>query len=230
MSSRAQWLANLDGMRDFCTPVVVELWGHGRSPIPADPALLTPDAYIDQFEMIRAELGVDKWRILGQSFGAGLTLRYALERPEAIIAQAWCNSNSAFEDRSDPTLNQRGQKLRAALESGVPLRDLPMHPAHGKRLPPAVRDALIADADQLDVPSLIKSLAITRADLSVRERFCETTPPTLLLNGIFEKSFQPTAALALKELPALKIAPLEGGHAVNAEAAQAFNAALEAIF
>ena len=37
LSSRAQWRPNLEGLRRFCRPVVVELWGHGRSPTPDDP-------------------------------------------------------------------------------------------------------------------------------------------------------------------------------------------------
>ena len=97
LSSRAQWLANLDGLKAFCTPVTVELWGHGRSPMPDDIALLHPLAYVEQFEKIRRDIGAERWYVVGQSFGAGLTLRYALEHPDVLYGQAFCNSNSALE-------------------------------------------------------------------------------------------------------------------------------------
>ena len=44
LSSRAQWLPNLAALAAVCRPVTLELWGHGRSPAPADPAAYHPDA------------------------------------------------------------------------------------------------------------------------------------------------------------------------------------------
>ena len=37
LSGRSHWLPNLRGLREFTTPVVVELFGHGRSPSPEQP-------------------------------------------------------------------------------------------------------------------------------------------------------------------------------------------------
>ena len=36
LSSRAQWLPNLNQLSTVCRPVVVELFGHGRSTSPAE--------------------------------------------------------------------------------------------------------------------------------------------------------------------------------------------------
>jgi len=98
LSSRAQWLPNLDAVRTVCRPVVVELWGHGRSPEPSDPEAYTPDAYVEAFDRVRRSLGVESWLIIGQSLGAALTLRYALSHPERAIAQVFTNSSSALAD------------------------------------------------------------------------------------------------------------------------------------
>jgi len=97
LSSRAQWRANLPGLGKFCRPVTVELWGHGRSPTPDDTRQMEPLAYVEQFEAIRRELGIDRWYVVGQSFGAGLTLLYSLQHPQVVFGQAFCNSNSALE-------------------------------------------------------------------------------------------------------------------------------------
>jgi hypothetical protein len=37
LSSRSQWRLNLAALAGVVRPVVVELWGHGRSPAPTDP-------------------------------------------------------------------------------------------------------------------------------------------------------------------------------------------------
>src|SRR5437870_13580594 len=42
LSSRTQWRLNLAALARVMRPVVVELWGHGRSPAPADPAPSIP--------------------------------------------------------------------------------------------------------------------------------------------------------------------------------------------
>ncbi len=227
LSSRAQWQANLPGLKTFCSPVTVELWGHGRSPMPDDDALLHPLAYVDQFEKIRSKLGVDRWYVLGHSFGAGLTLRYALNCPEVIIGQAFCNSNSALEDRDGKYVSQRGKQIRDILQSGQALTELPVHPIHARRLPESVKAALIEDAHSLEPASLERSVRVTRPELSVRDEFHLLTVPTLLLNGVWEKSFQPLAMTAKESLPALTVVQLQGGHAINAERVDEFNDALQ---
>ncbi|MGH6956575.1 MAG: alpha/beta fold hydrolase, partial [Caulobacteraceae bacterium] len=104
-SSRAQWRPNLAALAAFSRPVVVELLGHGRSESPADPAAYSVEAYIERFEALRASLGAERWAICGQSFGAGLTLNYALEHPERISAQVFTNSASGLGP-ARPALSQ----------------------------------------------------------------------------------------------------------------------------
>ena len=50
--------------------------------------------------------------------------------------------------------------------------------------------------------------------------------PALLVNGIWEKKFQPMRDEAVRLLAGLKIVDLDGGHSVNMEAAEGFNAAV----
>ena len=84
LSSRVQWTRNLPALTPSYRCVVIELWGHGRSPTPRDPALYSPASYAAQFEAIRAEVGADRWYVVGQSLGAALTLGYVLERPQSV--------------------------------------------------------------------------------------------------------------------------------------------------
>ena len=50
LSSRAQWLDNLAVLGEFCRPVVVELFGHGRSPSPQSPRPYSPVGYAEEFQ------------------------------------------------------------------------------------------------------------------------------------------------------------------------------------
>lgn len=230
LSSRAQWLANLEGLQRFCTPVTVELWGHGRSPMPADAALLHPLAYVEQFEKIRREIGVERWYVVGHSFGAGLTLRYALEQPGVLYGQAFCNSNSALEQTGGSNKTERAQQIRNTLLSERPLTELPIHPVNAKRLPDSVTKALLADAESLQREDMVRCLQQTRDFLSIREEFSALSVPTLLINGVWEKSFQQTVAFARNALPSLQVTDLPGGHAINAEQPEGFNSAIESHY
>lgn len=230
LSSRAQWLENLEGLQRFSTPVTVELWGHGRSPMPEDSALLHPDAYTEQFEKIRRDIGTDRWYVVGQSFGAGLTLRYALQHPQVLYGQAFCNSNSALEQTDGSNKTERAIRIRDVLLGGRPLTELPIHPANAKRIPNTILSELIKDAEHLSPQAMVRCLQHTRAHLSVRNEFSTLKVPTLLINGTWEKSFQKTVAFARRELSALRVVNLEGGHAINAEQPASFNKALEQHF
>jgi len=52
-------------------------------PLP-DDASLTEDQLVDDFEALREALGIERWAILGHSFGARLALRYAARHPETV--------------------------------------------------------------------------------------------------------------------------------------------------
>ena len=100
LSSRSQWLLNLEALAAGCTPVTVELYGHSNSPSPEDPDCYRPDYYVRAFEAIRQELGVERWFLLGYSMGAGLTLRYAFNHPDRTIGHLFTNSTSGLADRA----------------------------------------------------------------------------------------------------------------------------------
>ena len=230
LSSRAQWLENIPVLKSFCSPVTVELWGHGRSPMPEDDALLHPMAYVDQFERIRREIGAQRWYVAGHSFGAGLTLRYALNHADVVFGQAFCNSSSALELAGGRKVSERGRTIGEMLHAGCRLEELPVHPVNAKRIPQAVKNELIADAQFLQAASLLRSFTVTRPLLSVRDDFYQLRVPTLLVNGVWEKGFQLSATFAKASLPSLAEVQLQGGHAINAEQADGFNTALRDHF
>jgi pimeloyl-ACP methyl ester carboxylesterase len=228
LSSRSQWRLNLAALAEFCRPVVVELWGHGRSPAPEANQSYHPDGYVAAFEALRRSLGAERWWICGQSFGAALTLRYALDHPDRIAGQIFTNSSSALADAD--TVAQR----MASIEEWIPamagddwrLERLPIHPVHAKRLPQAVHQEMLADCELLDTAGVARTFHFTQPHLSVRQRIHENQVPVLLVCGQREERFAPFRAYAEERLPHLKVAPAEAGHAVNIEAAEHFNQAV----
>ena len=225
LSSRAQWMLNLEALGEVATPVVLELWGHGRSPVPDDPALYHPDGYVATFERLRERLGAERWCLCGQSFGAGLTLRYALTHPGRVIAQAFTNTNGGLADAVTVRSYRENAKARLALaaDGHAGLERIPVHPIHARRLPEAVKAALLADA-ALHKPEAFKlTFQYSSPHISVRERVAGNRVPTLLLCGRHEARFKPVRDFVEAEMPHAEVVDLEGGHGVNIQAAEAFN-------
>ncbi len=71
--------------------VLLDQRGCGRStPQASDPATplapITTDAMIADVERLRAHLGIERWLVLGTSWGATLALAYAERHPERVAA------------------------------------------------------------------------------------------------------------------------------------------------
>ena len=227
LSSRAQYEPNLNALSKVARPVVLELWGHGRSPVPDDPRLFHPDAYVEAFEKVREQLGADRWMICGQSLGASLTLRYALDHPDRVSAQIITNSMAAFADAEWLENTRRNIKSRsnAIREGGLAvLEQMPFHPRNATRLAPEIQKALIKGAEEVDPLGVAQTIQSTVPETSVRERIPDNQVPTLLVCGTWEKRFLPLRDYAEKSMPNIEVVNLDAGHAVNLEASDAFNA------
>jgi len=229
-SSRAQWRPNLAALGEVCTPVVIELLGHGRSESPGDPDAYRVEAYIERFEAIRESLGAERWAICGQSFGAGLTLNYALTHPARIAAQVFTNSASGLGPRLAPPEGNRDNRIAAFEARGrSALEAMAFYPRRTGRLAPEVEDELVRDAELISLAAMARSVCMTFPGLSVANRLDEITVPTLLVNGRREKSFQTLRDAAAQKVAGLEVVDLEGGHPINLDQADAFNAAVTAF-
>lgn len=226
ISSRAQWIPNLDALTAFSRPVIIELFGHGRSPSPKNSQCYTPDNYVNEFERIRCKLGVDHWFLCGQSLGASLTLRYALYHPERIIAQIFTNSQSALSGETwDDALKLLSKRLEE--EGHKLIETLPLHPSQSRHLKPEIKNILIEDAKLIDVQGFSYTGLYTVAECSVRNMIHKNQIPTLLIVGNYDKQFAPYREFAEQTMLQLEVLVLDGGHAVNIDAAEEFNKATQ---
>lgn len=228
LSSRAQWRPNLEALSEVSTPVTIDLLGHGRSASPPEPEAYSVGAYVARFEALREQLGADRWFICGQSFGAGLTIRYALEHPERVIGQVFTNSVSGLSPPMTNSPRERAVRAAALSDGGrEALKALPFYPRPSKRLPPEYWEDLVADAELADPAGIAQAMTATVPGLSVAADLARITVPTLLVNGMREAAFQPLRDIAVRDIPGLSVVDVEnGGHSVNIDSAVAFDQAV----
>jgi pimeloyl-ACP methyl ester carboxylesterase len=224
MGGRALWTANIDALRAVSTPVVVELFGHGRSPTPAQGEWYTPEAYVEQFESIRHDLGAERWTLIGQSLGAALTLRYALDHPDRIAAHVMTNSMSAMSEHigGDPGLETAALRIEERGREGLLANR--MNPARSHRVVAHVRDALAADQHLLEPAGIAAAVRHTVREASQRGRVADNTVRTLIIAGSREVAFEEPCSYALAHMPFVEVVRIDAaGHSPNAETPEQFN-------
>jgi pimeloyl-ACP methyl ester carboxylesterase len=222
LSSNLQWSPNLAALGRRFRVVAVELWGHGKSPTPRDPACYRVGHYASELRRIRVELGIDRWVVCGQSFGAGIAIRYALADAPHVRGLVFTNSRSALNDVTREGSGGGSLETFEAMDT----RTLPFHPCHAKRFPEALKARMVAAADAVPAYALWQASTTTLADTSCRGVAADLALPTLLVNGRYEKIFQPDRDFAAATIPGIEIVDLDAGHSVNIEAAREFERAL----
>ena len=226
LGGRGLWAANLADLRSVCSPVVVELFGHGRSPSPAELNRYHPDAYVAELERIRTDLDIDRWWVTGQSLGAAITLRYCLDHPARVRGHVFTNSASGLADDDWlSAMRATAERDAAAIEreghAGLP--GLRMNPARSRRIVAEVRDALVLDESLLDPVGIAHGVRATATSASVRHRISENTVPTMLVVGTAERGFAEASRHAGSVMPHLRVEAVPAGHSPNAELPVEFN-------
>ncbi len=229
MASRSYWADNIEALTDVCRPVVVELWGHGRSPSPTDPTRYEWEAYVEEFERLRVELGADRWFTIGQSLGGGLLLRYGLTQPDRVLAQVVTNSSSAF---SPPELwgSRRASGQPGFLDSiradgMAAVRDHRITPGRSRRISEATRALLAVEFDEHDADGIATGMAITSNRVPLGDLLDDVSRPTLLTVGVDEERFL-TLVPEARRIPGIEVVELPAAHAVNSQDPAGWNAAV----
>ncbi len=229
MASRSYWADNLPALAEVCTPVVVELWGHGRSPSPAEPARYEPQAYAEEFERLRTGLGVERWYAIGQSLGSGLVLNYGLAHPDRVIAQVVTNSLSAFtppERWAERRVSGQHAFLDSIRTRGLDaFRDHWINPGRSRRISEATRALLAVEFEEHDVDGVATSMSVTSDRVALGDRLADVAVPTMLTLGVDEERFLPLLDHA-RRIPGLEVVEVAAAHAVNAQNPDEWNAAV----
>jgi len=220
MSSNAQWDLNIERLSSELQVVLVELLGHGDSPTPEDPEQYSREAVLGYLEDIRKSVGVDTWWVGGHSLGGATSIRYALAHPDRVNGIVFTNTRAAFG-----TKRESDETQQHVFAVGTNVRALRFHPIGAKHFPPQVKAKLVAIADSMPLHVLSNTVGHRTRWSSVAQLHA-LKMPVRLINGRYERKFQPLIDVALEKLPTLDVVHLDGGHAVNIEAPHEYNQAV----
>ncbi|MBB5220271.1 pimeloyl-ACP methyl ester carboxylesterase [Amaricoccus macauensis] len=227
LTSRRQWLPNVERLSRHFRLIRVDLPAHGDAAPGADPAALSPARLVDGLDRLRARLGIGRWMLCGQSAGAALTLRYALDYPSRVAAQIFTNANAVIHPSPDEaylaTHTARVARLRNPARNGLDREAI--HPRHARRFPAPIRETLVAEVARMDPAAFADFLDALMPRVSLRYQLPRLTVPTLLINGRHEHRFQPLRNWIETNVPMIGIVDLDGGHSINIENAEGFDAA-----
>lgn len=146
-ASSESWKAQMDALEDRFTVVSWDLLGHGRSPVPEDPALFSRDEALKDLDDVIASLeDLPGTPILvGHSLGGYLALAYAATRPGAVRGLVVMATGPGFRD-PDKREAWNARSRRNAHRFGVEPRVAGLNLQH---------DALVMDSlPELAVPTL----------------------------------------------------------------------------
>jgi proline iminopeptidase len=92
--------------------VAFDQLGCGKSDRPDEPSLWNITRYVEEVETVRKALGLEKFNLLGQSWGGWLSIEYALTYPDAIQSLVLANTCGDL-----PHLTTELNRMRDALGS-----------------------------------------------------------------------------------------------------------------
>jgi proline iminopeptidase len=109
------YMRALDRMGDIAELIYIDVRGNGRSSHER-LATATLDTFADDVDTLRAELGFEKWTVLGHSFGSFIALVYAMKYPDRTTALVTICGAASFEHAPGVIENiaKRGQPAAAA--------------------------------------------------------------------------------------------------------------------
>jgi len=178
---------------------------------------------------MRSHLGVSRWSVVGQSFGAGLALNYGLTSPNSVSEIVFTNSLSAVAKQEDLPGGGQGEAMINGVQYGglAFLEKLPFHTNKIRHCSEAARAEFQEDSQKLNPAGIVKTMTRTTQGLNVRDHLSELKMPVCLINGVRERKFQPVRDWLAEHHSEMEIVDLDGGNSPNVECAEAFNKAVE---
>jgi proline-specific peptidase len=117
--------------------IMYDQLGCGKSPVPSNPDLWTVELFVEEVDVVRQALGLERLHILGQSWGGMLGMEYALTQPEGVESLIICDSPGRMD-----LWVEEANRLRADLPSDVQ-ETLLKHEQAGTTDDPAYEEACL---------------------------------------------------------------------------------------
>jgi pimeloyl-ACP methyl ester carboxylesterase len=227
----------LDPLGDSFRVIYVDERGQGRSER-VDPETLSLEVFARDVDLLADALELDRFALLGHSFGAIITTKHAIElgTAEGYVISGGGDSSERLEADVDASLEAMGERGKPIAESWAWEKtvETPEDCAELMRIqapfhfagepPPGFA------ADTVYVPDVLRYFSNAGyGDFDYVPDLGRVTKPTLVLVGEHDRVTTPRAALVLSEgIPGSELAVLdEAGHMSMIEAQTAYIAAVE---
>ena len=227
----------LDPLGDRCRVIYVDERGQGRSER-VDPETLSLGVFARDVDLLADALELDRFALLGHSFGAIITTKHAIElgTAEGYVISGGGDSSERLEVDVDASLEAMGERGKPIAESWewektvetpedcAELMRIQM-PFHFAGEPPPD-----FAADTVYVPDVLRYFANAGyGDFDYVPDLPRVMKPTLVLVGEHDRVTTPRAARVLHDgIPGSELAVLdEAGHMSMIEARDAYIAVVE---
>jgi proline iminopeptidase len=237
----------LDSMGDICRLLLVDERATGRSD-PSPPETWTLERQAADVEALAASLQLDRYAVLGHSYGAFLALQHAVDfpgRPVATILSSGLpdarflenvqNELAAFEpvELREQVTSSWAREADARTQEDVAslLADqLPFHFADPRD--PRIEAMVAALGDAVYGPDVLRAAATgDYGHIAVEDRLGDVTHPVLVLAGRHDRTCSVAGAEAMAAgLPDAELVVFEhSGHMTFVEENEAYVAAVRAF-
>ena len=215
--------------------------GAGNSVVaePHDPAMWTPELYVEEVDVVREALGLERVHVFGHSWGGMLGMQYAAGRPEGLVSlivessppsvPAWMPEIGRLRSELPPEVEAT---LREHEETGT--TDSPeyeeavmvFYRRHLCRADPwpdwlvecfALLDANPEVYHSMNGPSEFHVIG-TIKDWDITDRLGQITVPTLIFSGRYDEVTPASTEMAHRAIPGSEYVVLEeSSHMAQAE-------------
>ena len=236
----SDYLHSLGVLADERRVVFYDQIGVGRSERANDPSAWTVDAYVEHLEAVREHLGLDRFHLLGQSWGGFLALAYAdvhAEHVASIILSSPLIDTDRWLGDAHALIAELPPMYRASIEAGpedagyeaAQAEYYRRHFCHLDPWPPVLQQGMDEmDADSYNAmwgPNEFTCAGVLAHD-SRAAAIERLGVRNLWLTGTDDEARPQTIAGFAAMSPASKLVILPGTHCVHLEQPQAYESAL----
>lgn len=220
-----------------------------RPDAPAD--FWKPALFVEEFANLVAALGLERYHVLGQSWGGMLGAEIAITRPEGLASLAICNSPASMRlwvEGANALRAELPPEVRDALdrhEAAGTIDDAEyvaatqvFYDRHVCRVQPTPQDFLDTVAQMEADPTVYHTMngvneffvTGTLEDWSVVEEVAGITAPTLVIAGELDEATPETWAPFVERIPDVRSRVFAGAsHCTHLEQPEAFRAVVAAF-
>lgn len=223
----AGWGAHATALARSYRVVVLDLPGHGRSGIPADPRRAGIERSADDLATILRDLSASPAHVIGYSLGARIALRLAVAHPRSVRRLILESPSAGIADAAERADRVAADEARAArlerdgIEAFVAEWEREPVFASQASMPDARRARLHADRQRNRPAGLAASLrgAGQGAMAPLHDRLREVAAPTLVIAGALDPAGRGRAEAIARAIPGARLEIVTtAGHTPHLEA------------